>query len=165
MRARVINGCLLLFLCAGLVVDAGVPHSSAHPWLFGPKDKTPAAPKKDKKQQKKDREAAKRFAKRAEALLAQPPVSKGDWGVLITDAQSGEPLYERDADKYFVPASNMKLFTTALALAKLGPDYRFRTTLETHGGLGSDGVLSGDLFLVGRGDPNLSNRKFPYDLK
>src|SRR5258708_37484073 len=59
----------------------------------------------------------------------------------------------------------MKLFTTALALAKLGRDYRFHTTLETHGTVSPEGVLTGDLFLVGRGDPNLSNRKFPYDLK
>src|SRR6202023_2679234 len=59
----------------------------------------------------------------------------------------------------------MKLFTTALALAKLGPDYRFHTTLETRGAVSPEGVLTGDLFLVGRGDPNLSNRKFPYDLK
>lgn len=59
----------------------------------------------------------------------------------------------------------MKLFTTAFALAKLGPDYRVHTTLETRGALSPDGVLAGDLFLVGRGDPNLSNRKFPYELK
>jgi D-alanyl-D-alanine carboxypeptidase/D-alanyl-D-alanine-endopeptidase (penicillin-binding protein 4) len=59
----------------------------------------------------------------------------------------------------------MKLFTTALALAKLGPDYRFHTTLETHGTVSPEGILAGDLYLVGRGDPNLSNRKFPYDLK
>src|SRR2546429_5264030 len=58
----------------------------------------------------------------------------------------------------------MKLFTTALALAKLGPDYRFHTTLETRASI-SNGVLTGDLALVGRGDPNLSNRKFPYVLK
>src|SRR5260370_17141710 len=59
----------------------------------------------------------------------------------------------------------MELFDSAVALAKLGPDYRFHTTLETHGVLSPEGVLSGDLFLVGRGDPNLSNRKFPYALK
>jgi D-alanyl-D-alanine carboxypeptidase/D-alanyl-D-alanine-endopeptidase (penicillin-binding protein 4) len=59
----------------------------------------------------------------------------------------------------------MKLFTTALALAKLGPEYRFHTTLETRDAISSEGVLSGDLALVGRGDPNLSNRKFPYELK
>ena len=59
----------------------------------------------------------------------------------------------------------MKLFTTALALAKLGPDYKFHTTLETRGTISPDGKLSGDVVLVGRGDPNLSNRKFPYELK
>src|SRR5258708_16806961 len=93
------------------------------------------------------------------------PASKGEWGMLIVDAESGETLYEQNADKYFVPASNMKLFSTALALEKLGPEYRFRTRLETEGTMSSDGVLNGDLALVGRGDPNLSNRKFPYELK
>jgi D-alanyl-D-alanine carboxypeptidase/D-alanyl-D-alanine-endopeptidase (penicillin-binding protein 4) len=109
--------------------------------------------------------ATRKFSERVDALLAPAPASKGEWGLLVVDAETGETLYELNADKYFVPASNMKLFTTALALAKLGPDYRFHTTLETHGTVSPDGVLTGDLFLVGRGDPNLSNRKFPYDLK
>ena len=109
--------------------------------------------------------AARKFAERADTLLASAPADKGEWGLLVVDAETGETLYELNADKYFVPASNMKLFTTALALAKLGPDYRFHTTLETHGTVSPQGVLSGDLFLVGRGDPNLSNRRFPYDLK
>lgn len=107
----------------------------------------------------------KRFATRAEQLLGTAPNSKGEWGLLIADAESGDTLYEQNADKYFIPASNMKLFSTALALAKLGPDYRFHTTLETHGTISADGTLNADLFLVGRGDPNLSNRKFPYELK
>jgi D-alanyl-D-alanine carboxypeptidase/D-alanyl-D-alanine-endopeptidase (penicillin-binding protein 4) len=98
-------------------------------------------------------------------LLGTAPTNKGEWGLLIADAESGETLYEQNADKYFVPASNMKLFTTALALAKLGPEYRFHTTLEARGTISSEGVLGGDLALVGRGDPNLSNRKFPYELK
>jgi D-alanyl-D-alanine carboxypeptidase/D-alanyl-D-alanine-endopeptidase (penicillin-binding protein 4) len=85
--------------------------------------------------------------------------------VLVADAATGETLYALNDEKYFVPASNMKLFTTALALSKLGIDYRFQTTLEMRGTLSTGGVLSGDLFFVGRGDPNLSNRKFPYNLK
>ena len=66
--------------------------------------------------------------------------------MLIVDATTGDTLYALNADKYFVPASNMKLFTTAFALAKLGPDYRFHTTLETRGAISSDGKLSGDSF-------------------
>jgi D-alanyl-D-alanine carboxypeptidase/D-alanyl-D-alanine-endopeptidase (penicillin-binding protein 4) len=127
--------------------------------------KTPQGCCAAKKQSLATRRAAAKFAARAEELLSTPPASKGEWGMLIVDAESGDTLYEQNADKYFVPASNMKLFTTALALAKLGPEYRFHTTLETHGAISSEGVLRGDLALVGRGDPNLSNRKFPYELK
>jgi len=118
-----------------------------------------------KKRSAASKKATAKFASRAEALLTTTPTSKGEWGLLIVDAESGETLYQQNADKYFVPASNMKLFTTALALAKLGPDYRFHTTLETQGAISSEGVLDGDLTLVGRADPNLSNRKFPYELK
>src|SRR5438046_2470114 len=109
------------------------------------------------------RQAAK-FALRAETLLGTGPAGKGEWGLLILDAKTGETLYQQNADRYFVPASNMKLFTTALALTKLGPDFRFHTTLETSGTI-ANGVVTGNVALVGRGDPNLSNRKFPYNLK
>jgi len=59
----------------------------------------------------------------------------------------------------------MKLLTTALALATLGPEYRFRTTLEAQTGVSPEGKINGPLYFVGRGDPNLSNRKFPFDAK
>src|SRR5437660_613285 len=118
-----------------------------------------------KKKSGASKKATAKFAVRADALLATTPTSKGEWGLLIADAESGETLYEQNADRYFVPASNMKLFTTALALATLGPDYRFRTTLESLAEPAADGKLAGPVYLVGRGDPNLSNRKFPFDLK
>jgi D-alanyl-D-alanine carboxypeptidase/D-alanyl-D-alanine-endopeptidase (penicillin-binding protein 4) len=111
-----------------------------------------------------EKKAAERFAERAENLVNAAPVNKGAWGLLVVDAATGETLYEKNADCYFTPASNMKLLTTALALDKLGPDFRFRTTIETPGNI-TQGVLSGDLILIGRGDPNLSNRKFPFDTK
>jgi D-alanyl-D-alanine carboxypeptidase/D-alanyl-D-alanine-endopeptidase (penicillin-binding protein 4) len=115
----------------------------------------------------RDREglAAARFAARVEAFLGTAPLDKGDWGLFVVDADSGATLYEKNAGGYFEPASNMKLLTTALALDTLGPEYRFKTTIETNGGLSEDGKLTGDLILVGRGDPNLSNRKFPFDTK
>src|SRR2546426_7007334 len=138
----------------------GAPSSGAQS-----KTKTEPACCTAKKQSAASRKAAAKFGTRAEALLGAMPASKGQWGLLIMDAESGETLYERNADKYFVPASNMKLFSTALALAKLGPDFRFHTTLETQGAISSEGVLSGDVALVGRGDPNLSNRRFPYQSK
>ena len=106
-----------------------------------------------------------RFAKRVDQLLGKEPASKAEWGLLIVDAETGEALYEQNSAKYFVPASNMKLFSTALALEKLGPEFRFHTTLESNGAVSAEGELTADLVLVGRGDPNLSNRKFPFDLK
>src|ERR1700733_2707369 len=103
-----------------------------------------------------------RFRARVDAALADSRASKAFWGILIADRDTGETLYELNADKFFTPASNAKIFTSALVLSTLPHDFRFHTTLETAGQLGSDGRLVGDLVLVGRGDPDFSNRKFPY---
>ena len=106
-----------------------------------------------------------RFRKRVEAALNSTGADKGVWGVLVTDVATGRVLYALHPDSYFAPASDAKLFTTAVALAAVGPDFRVRTTIGTTGTLGSDGVLNGELILIGGGDANLSNRKFPYEKK
>jgi D-alanyl-D-alanine carboxypeptidase/D-alanyl-D-alanine-endopeptidase (penicillin-binding protein 4) len=106
-----------------------------------------------------------RFRQRVETALSASGPDKGFWGVLVTDAATGQVLYSRNAGNYFAPASDAKLFTGALALATLGQDYRIRTTVSGTGTLDANGVLSGDLILNGRGDANLSNRKFPYEKK
>ena len=110
----------------------------------------------------KPRAGVVRFRARVDAALAEAHAQKALWGVLVTDRDTGEILYELNADRFFTPASNAKIVTTSLALATLGPTYQFRTTLESSGKLGEDGRLLGDLVFVGRGDPDLSNRKFPY---
>ncbi len=102
-----------------------------------------------------------RFRRQMRWILSQPLARLADWGILVEDERTGQVLYEHNADHFFTPASNAKLFTSTLALNQLGPDYRWRTTLETAGQLEPDGTLKGDLVLVGRGDPNLSNRVFP----
>src|SRR3954453_11201490 len=101
--------------------------------------------------------------KQIDTILAQPDLPRGFWGIEITSLQTGKVLYTQNADKLFTPTSNTKLFTTAAALAMIGPDYKFRTTVETSGSLDKYGRLSGDLVLVGRGDPNLSGRELPYN--
>jgi len=103
-----------------------------------------------------------RFRARVDAALADSRASKAFWGILIADRDTGQTLYELNADKFFTPASNVKIFTSALVLSTLPRDFRFHTTLETAGQLGADGRLAGDLILVGHGDPDFSNRKFPY---
>jgi serine-type D-Ala-D-Ala carboxypeptidase/endopeptidase (penicillin-binding protein 4) len=152
----------LLLMMAGVLSPASgtLAQNAAPAQQVSPKaaSKRPAA-------KKKERPDVAAFRKRVEAALAATGADKGYWGVLVTDADSGEVLYALNAQRYFTPASNTKIFTTALALATLGPDYRFHTTLETRGTVDANGRLSGDLVLVGRGDPNLSNRKFPFDKK
>ncbi|MDE3171148.1 MAG: D-alanyl-D-alanine carboxypeptidase/D-alanyl-D-alanine-endopeptidase, partial [Acidobacteriota bacterium] len=103
-----------------------------------------------------------RFRGRVEAILAGPHAVRSYWGILVADRDTGKILYALNADHFFAPASNAKLITTALALDELGPNYRFRTTFESDGTLASSGHLSGDLELAGRGDPDLSNRVFPF---
>ena len=98
-----------------------------------------------------------------ETALAAPGPDKGFWGVLVTDAATGKSCTRRNEENYFAPASNAKLFTTALALATLGPNHRTHTTLVASGTIDGSGVLNGDLVLTGSGDANLSNRIFPYE--
>lgn len=114
---------------------------------------------------KKDRADVARFRGQVDAALADAHAKRSFWGIVVADRDTGETLYELNPDHFFMPASNAKLFTTALALATLGGSYQFRTTLESASALGPEGKLGGDLVLVGRGDPDLSNRKFPYQLK
>src|SRR4029078_8052126 len=61
------------------------------------------------------------------ARLVRPEVAGGRGGVKIASLNTGKVIYEQDADKYFMPASNMKNFTIATAMEKLGPDYKFVT--------------------------------------
>ncbi len=106
----------------------------------------------------------KQLDKRIDAILAAPDLARGFWGIEVVSLSDGKVLYDRNSDKLFTPASNTKLFTTAAALALIGPDYTFKTTVETSGTLDKYGRLNGDLILVGRGDPNLSGRELPYAL-
>jgi D-alanyl-D-alanine carboxypeptidase/D-alanyl-D-alanine-endopeptidase (penicillin-binding protein 4) len=80
------------------------------------------------------------------------------WGVEVRDLRSGRVLYERNARKNFKPASTLKLVTTAAVLDAIAPEERLRTTVETAGRLDVFGRVLGDVYLVGRGDPNLSGR-------
>ena len=107
----------------------------------------------------------KDLEKRVDEILSQPDVARGFWGIEVVSLDSGKTLYSDNADKLFTPASNTKLFTTAAALALIGPEYKFLTTVETKGTVDKYGRLNGDLVLVGRGDPNLSGRTLPYSLR
>ncbi len=90
-----------------------------------------------------------------DTILADPVLARAYWGVLVKSLRNGDTLYALNAGKLFVPASNMKIVTLAAAAAKLGWDYTYTTTLAAAGAI-DDGVLHGDLVVVGSGDPSLT---------
>jgi serine-type D-Ala-D-Ala carboxypeptidase/endopeptidase (penicillin-binding protein 4) len=92
-------------------------------------------------------------------FLKRPGVRSASWGIQIMDPADSKVLLEVNPDKTFLPASVLKVITTSTALEKLGPEFRFRTGVYTDGEIDADGTLTGDLILVGRGDPNLMD---PY---
>jgi D-alanyl-D-alanine carboxypeptidase/D-alanyl-D-alanine-endopeptidase (penicillin-binding protein 4) len=91
-----------------------------------------------------------------DSMISSPKFSNAHWGILIVDPQRGDTLYSRNAGKLFMPASNQKLVTGSVALTLLGPDYQFTTTFAARGPV-EGGVLRGDLVVLGRGDPSMSD--------
>ena len=96
------------------------------------------------------------LARQVGNLIDQAGSASGVW---VADAETGRDVFERRADSSRILASNTKLFTTATALDRLGAKTRLRTTVVTGGEL-ERGILSGNLFLVGDGDPALAGRSF-----
>ncbi len=97
-----------------------------------------------------------------DTLLAAPAAARAHWGVSVVDARTGVTLYARNDGQLFQPASNAKLFTTAAALALLGPTYTMRTRVLAEGPVDAAGRLHGNLRLTGGADPTLSGRAYPY---
>ena len=92
-----------------------------------------------------------------DSLTSQADFRNAQWGVLIVNPRTGDTLYSKNAGKLFMPASNMKIITSAAALTLLGPEYRYRTTFLTDGEV-RDSLLDGNLLVIGRGDPTVSDR-------
>jgi D-alanyl-D-alanine carboxypeptidase/D-alanyl-D-alanine-endopeptidase (penicillin-binding protein 4) len=93
-----------------------------------------------------------------DALFDAPPFDGMHVGALVVDVATGETLYSRNPGRRFAPASNQKLLTTIAALERLGPDYRFATSVHADGTIGPEGILIGNLVVAGVGDPTLSER-------
>ncbi len=83
-----------------------------------------------------------------DAIANRAEFSRSRWGILIQPLSSTATLYSRDSQKYFIPASNVKLLTTAAALQKLGADFRIKTSVYSG--------ENGDLYIAGRGDPSIA---------
>lgn len=95
--------------------------------------------------------------KELEDIFNDPNFSNAEWGVVIQSLETGEFLYKRNENKSFMPASNLKLFTTATALCNLGPNYKYNTKLLTNGNI-ENNVLKGDLIIKASGDPTFPKK-------
>lgn len=91
-----------------------------------------------------------------DSLVDRPIFRTAEWAVLVVDPTLSDTVYAHNAASLMIPASNMKIVTSAVALTQLGGDFRFKTTFAAHGPV-QDGVLNGDLVVTGRGDPTLSD--------
>ncbi|GAB2844116.1 D-alanyl-D-alanine carboxypeptidase/D-alanyl-D-alanine endopeptidase [Lentzea nigeriaca] len=94
-----------------------------------------------------------------DAILADPGLQGADVGVTVRDANTGEVVYTRSGGRRSQVGSNLKVLTTAAALDLLGPDYKWKTELQSSG-TRNGSTLNGDLVLRGTGDPTMSAQRY-----
>lgn len=90
------------------------------------------------------------------SILLRPQLQRANIGVKIVSLDTNKIIFEENAEKYFMPASNMKNFTVSTALEKLTPDFRFVTSVYAPALPDANGTIRGDLIIYGRGDPSIS---------
>ncbi|HQV32199.1 MAG TPA: D-alanyl-D-alanine carboxypeptidase, partial [Calditrichia bacterium] len=99
--------------------------------------------------------AVDQLRQQIEQILADIALTQSNVGIKILSLDRGEVLYSRDSHKLFHPASNMKLLTTATALNRLGTSFFYETVAGTDSGMVPGETLGGNLYLQGRGNPDL----------
>ncbi|WP_260675944.1 MULTISPECIES: D-alanyl-D-alanine carboxypeptidase/D-alanyl-D-alanine endopeptidase [Nostocales] len=136
MKIKAFNkalGCLLLFLTTQIGFNSRVAQAQIK---VAPATKTKNI-------------CPNQLAAAVDEVINRPQYSRVRWGILVQPLYKGQNLYSRDAQKYFIPASNAKLLTTAAALQQLGANFRIRTSVYQDG----NNVVR----VVGRGDPSFSD--------
>jgi D-alanyl-D-alanine carboxypeptidase/D-alanyl-D-alanine-endopeptidase (penicillin-binding protein 4) len=183
-RAAAVTAIALLLLAPSGSEDAfaASPSGAATHAAVAPQSRTKAKAKPKARAAK--RTPAKRTAKKSSSRRAGPApiawtsprglpalssdlgnmldsrVRGGKWGVMIVSLTRGDTLFARNAGDLMQPASTMKLFSTAVALDRFGPEHTFSTDVLRDGAVGPDGTVNGNLYLRADGDPSMSARFF-----
>lgn len=89
--------------------------------------------------------------------VTRPEVKRGSIGLKVVSLDTGKVWFDHNSEKYFMPASNNKSFTIATAIEKLGPDFRFVTSVYAAAAPDKNGKIKGDLTIYGRGDVSISS--------
>jgi len=95
---------------------------------------------------------------RVREIVARPEFASSNLAIKVASLDTGRVMLEENAGKWMQPASNMKLYTVAAALDRLGPDYRFVTSVYAPARADASGTIRGDLVVYGRGDPSYATR-------
>jgi D-alanyl-D-alanine carboxypeptidase/D-alanyl-D-alanine-endopeptidase (penicillin-binding protein 4) len=154
---------LILALCFGPLTVAAQPNRLASDSAAAPPSAAPAPPSSTPPPSNPAERPAWLKA-RLDAILTAPALAGAKVSVLVLDAESGKPIYSRNEKSGLNAASNVKLVTSAAALALLGPEFRWKTAVlglaPAEGGraVNPAGELQGDLFLRASGDPTLTTQ-------
>ena len=92
-------------------------------------------------------------------MFTDPVLRNANWGFVVYDTKTGKIVTSYNENAPLVPASTTKLLTTETAFSLLGTKYRWNTQLEYSGSVDSEGVLTGNLYIVGSGDPSLGGNR------
>jgi serine-type D-Ala-D-Ala carboxypeptidase/endopeptidase (penicillin-binding protein 4) len=95
------------------------------------------------------------LAHQIDQIIDESDLAAARWGVSVVNLADGREVYSRNSNRLFTPASNMKIFTTGVALDLLGPEYRWRTSVYANASPDTNGTIAADLVLYGRGAPDL----------
>ncbi|MDX6444708.1 MAG: hypothetical protein QOH71_1782 [Blastocatellia bacterium] len=146
-----IAACLLVPLLIGRtnLVAGNEPKAAA----------TPAAVKTSTPDTLSKQPADAALAQKIDQAIDSSELTRARWGVFVMSMKDGRVLASHNGDRLFTPASNMKIYTTAVALDLLGPDYRWRTSVYADKQPDASGVVQGNLTLYGRGAPDLDSKK------
>ncbi|MDD1724453.1 MAG: D-alanyl-D-alanine carboxypeptidase/D-alanyl-D-alanine-endopeptidase [Methanospirillum sp.] len=134
LHGRLVSGffmCILLFICLVCTGNVGADQATTNQSLF---------------------------ETQLLEITDAPRYAHASWGIIVYDPETGQTLYDKNADEMFVPASTTKIFSSASVLEALGPDYRFTTPVYATAASNGSGI---DLVLVASGDPTMGGRTLP----